>query len=297
MNDQPTEFSTRALADNAVIAANLREYADLLEQQEADGFRVAAYRRAGATLETLDKPVGSILAENGTKGLVALPGIGRSIAAAIVEMIRTGRWTQLRRLRGTIDPESLFQTLPGIGPDLAARMHDELHADSLEALEIAAWDGRLEQVPGIGQRRLAMLRASLAERLGKRRIRQPLGRPLPSVATLLDVDREYIGKAARSALATIAPRRFNPTGEAWLPILHTEREDWSFTVLFSNTQRAHELQKTRDWVVVYFHTDSEPEGQCTIVTERTGPLAGRRVVRGREVECRSHYANAAASAA
>ncbi len=297
MNDQPIEPSARALADNAVIAANLREYADLLEQQGADGFRIAAYRRAGATLETLDKPVGRILAENGTKGLVALPGIGRSIAAAIVEMIRTGRWTQLRRLRGTLDPESLFQTLPGVGPDLAARMHDELHADSLEALEIAAWDGRLEQVPGIGQRRLAMLRASLAERLGKRRIRQPLGRPLPSVATVLDVDREYREKATRGALKTIAPRRFNPTGEAWLPVLHTERDDWSFTVLFSNTQRAHELQKTRDWVVVYFHTDSEPEGQCTIVTERTGPLAGRRVVRGREIECRSHYANAAANAA
>ena len=106
-----------------------------------------------------------------------------------------------------------------------------------------------------------------------------------------------VEKAARGALATIAPRRFNPTGEAWLPILHTEREDWSFTVLFSNTQRAHELQKTRDWVVVYFHTASEPEGQCTIVTERTGPLAGRRVVRGREIECRSRYAKAAADAA
>jgi DNA polymerase/3'-5' exonuclease PolX len=297
MNEQPTELSTRALADNAVIAANLREYADLLEQQGADGFRIAAYRRAGATLEILDKPAGRILAGNGTKGLIALPGIGRSIAAAIEEMIRTGRWTQLRRLRGTLDPESLFQTLPGIGPDLAARMHDELHAESLEALEIAAWDGRLEDVPGIGQRRLAMLRASLAERLGKRRIRQPLGRPLPSVTTLLDVDHEYSEKAARGALKTIAPRRFNPTGEAWLPVLHTERDDWSFTVLFSNTQRAHELQRTRDWVVVYFHTDSEPEGQCTIVTERTGPLAGKRVVRGREVECRSHYVNTAADAA
>ncbi len=297
MNEQPTELSTRALADNAVIAANLREYADLLEQQGADGFRIAAYRRAGATLEILDKPAGRILAGNGTKGLIALPGIGRSIAAAIEEMIRTGRWTQLRRLRGTLDPESLFQTLPGIGPDLAARMHDELHAESLEALEIAAWDGRLEDVPGIGQRRLAMLRASLAERLGKRRIRQPLGRPLPSVTTLLDVDHEYIEKAARGALKTIAPRRFNPTGEAWLPVLHTARDDWSFTVLFSNTHRAHELQKTRDWVVVYFHTNSEPEGQCTIVTERAGLLAGRRVVRGREIECRRHYTKAAADAA
>jgi len=162
---------------------------------------------------------------------------------------------------------------------------------------MAAWDGRLQQVPGIGKRRLAMLRASLAERLGKRRIRQPMTRSQPSVATLLDVDREYREKAARGALKKIAPRRFNPTGEAWLPILHTERNDWSFTVLFSNTQRAHELQKTGDWVVVYFHTDSEPEGQCTIVTSRTGTLAGRRVVRGREIECRSCYANATASAA
>jgi hypothetical protein len=142
-----------------------------------------------------------------------------------------------------------------------------------------------------------MLRASLAERLGKRRIRQPLGRPLPSVATVLDIDREYREKAARGALKTIVPRRFNPTGEAWLPVLHTARDDWSFTVLFSNTQRAHELQKTRDWVVVYFHTNSEPEGQCTIVTERAGLLAGRRVVRGREIECRRHYTKAAADAA
>jgi len=284
-------------ADNAVIAANLREYADLLEQQEADGFRVAAYRRAGATLETLDRPVGRIFAESGIQGLIDLPGIGRSIAAAIAEIVRTGRWTQLRRLRGTLDPESLFQTLPGIGPDLAARMHNELHTDSLEALEITAWDGRLEEVPGMGPRRLAMVRASLSERLGKRRIRRPVDRPLPSIATLLDVDREYREKATHGVLQTIAPRRFNPTGGNWLPVLHTERDDWSFTALFSNTQRAHELQKTRDWVVIYFHTDSEPEGQCTTVTERTGQLAGKRVVRGREVECRSHYAKAAADAA
>jgi hypothetical protein len=61
-------------------------------------------------------------------------------------------------------------------------------------------------------------------------------------------------------------------------------------VLFSNTQRAHDLQKTNDWVVVYFHTDSEPEAQCTIVTETHGPLEGQRVVRGREGDCIAYYA-------
>ena len=44
-----------------------------------------------------------------------------------------------------------------------------------------------------------------------------------------------------------------------------------------------------DWVVVYFHSDSEPEGQHTIVTETRGSLIGKRVVRGREQECRAYY--------
>jgi hypothetical protein len=107
----------------------------------------------------------------------------------------------------------------------------------------------------------------------------------PGIALLLDVDREYREKAARGALPRIAPRRFNPTGEAWLPILHTERGDWRFTALFSNTARAHKLGRNRDWVVIYFHRDSGPEGQRTIVTETRGPFAGHRVVRGREAEC------------
>lgn len=48
-----------------------------------------------------------------------------------------------------------------------------------------------------------------------------------------------------------APRRFNPKGKAWLPILHTQRGPWHFTALYSNTARAHDLKKTGDWVVLY----------------------------------------------
>jgi hypothetical protein len=72
---------------------------------------------------------------------------------------------------------------------------------------------------------------------------------------------------------------------SWLPILHTQRGDWHFTALFSNTARAHDLDKTSDWVVLYFHTDHGPEAQRTVVTETSGSLSGRRVVRGREAEC------------
>ena len=68
------------------------------------------------------------------------------------------------------------------------------------------------------------------------------------------------------------------------------RGEWHFTVLFSNTARAHELGRTRDWVVIYFYDDQHEEGQHTVVTETRGPLLGQRVVRGRELECGRHYA-------
>ena len=107
---------------------------------------------------------------------------------------------------------------------------------------------------------------------------------------LLDVDREYRRRGAAGELRRIAPKRFNPTVEAWLPGLHTDRRGWQCTALFSDTQKAHDLHKTNDCVVIYFHTDTGPEAQCTVVTEPRGPLAERRVIRGREGECAAHYA-------
>jgi hypothetical protein len=133
-----------------------------------------------------------------------------------------------------------------------------------------------------------MIRAELATLLGRRRTRKISE---PPVDALLDVDAEYHRRAATGRLSRIAPRRFNTAGTAWLPVLHTERGEWHFTVLFSNTARAHELGRTRDWVVVYFHGDGEPEGQRTVVTETRGSLVGRRVVRGREPECEAYYAS------
>ena len=119
----------------------------------------------------------------------------------------------------------------------------------------------------------------------------------PDVGLLLDVDREYRERAAAGTLPKIAPRRFNPAHDAWLPILHTRRGDWQFTALFSNTARAHELGRTRDWVVLYFDGDRHAERQRTVVTELRGPLAGRRVVRGREPECSALHEPAVADSA
>jgi hypothetical protein len=279
--------------DNQAIAAKLRELADLLEQQQANPFRVNAYRRAARIIAGHGEALISLLEREGLEGLERLPGVGHSIALAIEEILHTGRWLQLDRLRGSLDPEQVFRSIPGVGPELARRIHDALEVETLAGLELAVHDGRLEHVPGVGPRRSGMISAALAQML---RTRPARGRPPPvepPVETLLDVDREYREKAAAGNLRKIAPRRFNPTGEAWLSILHTQRDDWHFTALFSNTARAHELAKTNDWVVLYFHTDHEPEAQRTAVTETYGPMAGRRVVRGREGECAGLYAAAA----
>lgn len=273
---------------NMQVSDLLRQMAEVLEQQQANPYRINAYRRAAEAVESLDEDVRDVLEREGTDGLIRLPFIGKGIASSIQEIADTGRLVRLERIRGTLKPEHLFQTVPGIGPELAHQIHDRLQVDTLEGLEIAAHDGRLEDIKGVGPRRAAGIRASLASLIGRRRP-PPRSNTNPDISTLLAVDREYRNKARAGSLEKIAPRRFNREGTAWLPILHTQRNDWHFTALYSNTARAHQLNRTRDWVVIYFYDADHREGQCTVVNETRGPLLNLRVVRGREAECRRYY--------
>jgi DNA polymerase/3'-5' exonuclease PolX len=138
---------------NSFIAERLNEYADILEQQLANPFRIAAYRRAAGTIAGLDQDLVDIFQRGGTTGLTDLENVGTGIASAITELLQTGHWSRLERLRGNLNPLALFQTVPGIGPGLAQRIGDQLDIDTLEELEAAAHDGRLQKLPGIGHRR------------------------------------------------------------------------------------------------------------------------------------------------
>jgi hypothetical protein len=185
-------------------------------------------------------------------------------------------------VRGQSDPETLFRTIPGVGAELARRLVDQLHLSTLETLEATAYDGRLALAAGWGPRRVRMVQSVLGERLGRPRQRRPWpSHTRPPVFELLNVDREYRERAEAGQLRRIAPQRFNPTGDAWLPILHTERGPWRFTAL---SPLAHRLGRTDDWVVIFYETDDGAEGQCTVVTETRGARKGQRVVRGRELE-------------
>jgi len=269
-----------------MIASSLDEVALLLEQQGANPYRVAAYRQGATTLRALSEPVTKMIAEDGYAALMRLPGIGAGLSNAIHLLVNTGRLPILERLRGETNSQKILMTVPGIGPTIAEKLHDELGIDSLDELEAAAYDGRLKNVAGFGEKRLSGIRDVLARRLG--RVQPEVVINQPPLADILDVDREYREKAAAGQLLTIAPRRFNPKAEAWLPILHTRRGKRDFTALYSNTQRAHALGVTHDWVVVY-SDDGSRELTSTVTTAQRGPLKGRRVIRGREEESAAYY--------
>ena len=276
---------------NQDIANKLLEIATLLEEQGANPYRVSAYRNAASVIIHLPQQVSEIVARNDFQGLVALPGIGEGIARSIYEYVALGHMSRLESLKGGHDPVALFESIPGIGPKLAHRIIEHLHIDSLEALEVAAHNQRLEKIPGFSARKVAMVQAWIAQVLGRQRPRPQPHEPFtePSVQLILQVDQQYRQKAKAAELPMIAPKRFNPEGKAWLPVMHVSKQGWHFTALFSNTARAHQLNRTDDWVVIYFDDDQDHESQHTVVTETHGALTGQRVVRGRETECREYY--------
>lgn len=282
---------------NREIAETLDHVANLLETEDANAFRVRSYRGAAQTVRDLEEPIVEMLEHEGEKALKGLPGIGEKLAGAIRELATTGRFGLAEQLESEVWPGKLFTKVPGIGEFLARRIHEELGISTLEELEVAAYDGRLEEVEGIGPERAEGVRIALSGMLSqssRRKLRQAIGREAPSqeerpsVNLLLDIDEEYRRKAARDQLKKIAPKRFNPQGRQWLPIMKVKRAGWDFTVLFSNTELAHRIGKTENWVVIYFERGGE-QRQCTVVTAERGKLEGRRVVRGRERECRDYY--------
>jgi hypothetical protein len=275
--------------DNHTIAEQLNEYARVLEAEGGSVFRVRAYRRAAEVIRDLGRPLQELVAEQGRAGLEAIPGIGNSLSYTIEGLVRDGEFRTARPADGELEPLRLLTSLPGVGPRTAEVLHDRLGIATLEELERAAEEGRLAEA-GIGPKRARGLRDVLAGRLQRSAAPEPV-KGEPDLEDLLAVEAAYREQAEQHRLPTLAPRRFNPEGERWLPIWRTERGGWRYRVLFSNTALAHRLGRTRDWVVLYFENDFH-SGQRTVVTETRGDLAGRRVVRGRERECRAHYQGA-----
>ena len=287
--------STKLVAmTNHELADLLDEAADRLHAQAANPFRVAAYRNGAATVRAWQQSLADVFTRQGLTGLEAIPHIGKSLAKKIAEMLRKGRFASLEKLRQKQAAGDVLTSLPTVGPRTADRIRSSLGANTLEEVYAAAYDGRLRRVEGMGRKRVQAIRESLSLRLNHPAPPQPQTKsPLdPSVEELLELDRIYRERAAKGRLLTVAPRRFNPTGEAWLPVLRIKRRDRRYCIYYANTARSHQLDHLHDWVVIYC-LDKEAFGRWTVITSTYGTLRGRRIVRGREAECKKHYGEAA----
>lgn len=283
---------------NNDVAQKLREIAALLKAQHANHFRCQAYLKASQTIDNSPEDISLLFKEQGIKGLIHIPTIGTGIAHLIYEYITTGRISRLEKLQGLSDPLALFQLIPTIGRQLAQRIHDKLHINTLASLENAVHAGQLEQIEGLGEKRRRAIEDWLSRNFTEpNKALQTYSAGLsdkdknnqPSVELLLNLDTQYRDKASAGKLPLITPKRFNPENKAWLPVLHTKKAEWHFTLIYSNTERAHKLERVYDWVIILFYDNNHQEGQYTVVTEVRGNLKGQRVVRGREDECRAYY--------
>jgi DNA polymerase (family 10) len=136
---------------NADIARALEDIADLLELQEANPFRVRAYRNAARTIQELGLDVAAAIAKH--EALPHLPGIGADLAAKIAEIATTGTCALLDELKRALPPAitELLQ-VPGLGPKRVRALYDHLHVNDVAELVRAAREGRLREVPGFGEK-------------------------------------------------------------------------------------------------------------------------------------------------
>ena len=222
------ERPLRAKPTNPLIAERLRQAADLLAAQDHNPFRVAAYRRAADSVATQTQDVSDILREGRVEALDRIPHVGRGIAAAIAEMATTGQWAYLHHLRGAAEPRDLFQNIPGVGPELARHLHEELGVETLEQLEAALSEPRPKVLKGFGRRRLTMIKSGLDHILTRMRPRLLGPREEPGVDVMLDVDREYRSKVASGILATHRAEALQSQGRGLAPGAAFEPREMAF---------------------------------------------------------------------
>ncbi len=150
--------------DNHAIAVMLDETADLLEISAGDPFRIRSYRRAAEAVEASTTQLSTLCGPGELKQLLAIPGIGKAMAANIQEIEKAGTFPLREELMLRYKPSMLqLLKLPGMGPKSVALMWDALQVGSIEDLEAALADGRVANLPRFGQKQIDKLRAGIED--------------------------------------------------------------------------------------------------------------------------------------
>jgi len=142
--------------DNITIATILDETAALLEISGADPFRIRSYRRAAESVEQQTQPLAAMVDE--PKKLLAIAGIGKGMAANIVDLVKTGTMEAREELLKTYRASMLeLLKLPGMGPKTVGLVWEALGVADIDALETAAKEGKLTTLPRFGEKQVQKL--------------------------------------------------------------------------------------------------------------------------------------------
>jgi len=148
---------------NPDIARLFDEVADLLEIQDANPFRVRAYRNAARTIRDFPESLADLV-RAGTKDLTEIPGIGEDLAEKIAEIVGTGALKLHRQLAAKL-PAGLLDLLriPGLGPKRVKLLHKKLKVKSGTDLAKALDAGRVRKLKGFGAKMEEKIRAGLGQ--------------------------------------------------------------------------------------------------------------------------------------
>jgi DNA polymerase (family 10) len=153
---------------NAAIAAIFSEIADLLEVEQANPFRIRAYRNAARIVADLGPEAHAMVARG--EDLTKLRGIGKDLAGKIAEIVATGKCQALEKLRAELPPAvGELLHVPGLGPKRAAMLWHELDVETPAQLVAAARAGRIRELPGCGARTEANILQAVEAHLSQSR--------------------------------------------------------------------------------------------------------------------------------
>lgn len=157
-----------AVHNAADIAAIFTEIADLLEIEAANPFRIRAYRNAARVVGDLGVDIRAVIASD--KGPTRLTGIGNDLASKIREIVDTGKCAFLDSLRREVPPAvSELLRIPNLGPKRVRLLWQDLDIQTVEQLYRAACDGRIQEVPGFGEKSEEKIRLAVEAHLNKER--------------------------------------------------------------------------------------------------------------------------------
>jgi DNA polymerase (family X) len=159
------EGRTRDSIHNAEVARVLQQIADMLEFQDENPFKFRSYQMAAETVGSMGTPIAEIAASGGASELQKIPGIGKTISSQILEIIETGKSSYFEEISKDVPASVLdLRRVSGIGLKTAQLLYRDFGIKSLGELKKFAEGGGLASVPGLGEKTVTRVTASL-ERL------------------------------------------------------------------------------------------------------------------------------------